>query len=673
MNQLAPTPTTAKKIEFGGYASIAEVLSRLRIVRRRVLTPKPRLSVSQWANQNAYLSAETSSSVGQFRSFKYQDEIMDSAADPLVRQLVVKKSSRVGYTRCLDNIVGYYIDQDPSPILLVQPTVEDAEGYSEEEIAPMIRDTKALRRHMIGGVKARDPSQKILRRRFSNGASIKFVGANSPRGFRRVTVRIVGFDEVDGFPVGGAGDEGDQIKLGIKRTESYWNSLAILGSTPTKKGRSRISSAYELSDKRRYHVPCPQCGQMQALKWSNLRWDKAEDGSHQPETAHFVCEAQGCIIEEREKKWMIDNGAWIAAAPFRGIAGFHIWSAYSLFPKAAWANLVQDFLDVKHDPTQLQTFVNTTLGEEWEDKAETVDPSQLETRGENYGPQSIPDGVALLTSGVDVQGDRLEATTLGFGIKEETWAIEHVTIFGDPSERQVWDDLDLFLRRSYYSETGQELRIRAACVDMGGHHTNEVLVFCRNRRSRRIFAIMGRDGPRPIWPRLASRAGKQLGNGNEIFFNVGVSTAKDTIYGRLRIAKHGPGYQHFPVGDPFNAAYFKQLTIERVVTRYKEGKPYRIWEKPSGARNEALDCYAYALAARLALPYRLDGKEGPALPAPPPPTEGDTVEGSEEVQTPAPVVRSGYEAAEPPAPRASAPVRHSSFQDTRGSNWFRRR
>jgi phage terminase large subunit GpA-like protein/intein/homing endonuclease len=568
-------------------------------------------------------------------------------------------------TRCLDNVVGYYIDQDPSPILLVQPRVEDAEDYSRTEIAPMLRDTPRLREIMGGEQKAKDPDQRILKRTFHNGASISFVGANSPGGFRRITARVIGFDEVDGYPEG-AGDEGDQIKLGIKRGESFWNRISIIGSTPTKKGSSRIAVAYEASDQRRYYVPCPHCNHMQTLKWANLRWDRDTEGNHMPETAHFVCEGSGCIIEEHSKPWMVECGEWRASKPFNGIAGFAIWSAYSLFPNAAWARLAKEFLEVRHNPLLLRTFVNTTLGEVWEDKAETVDASTLTTRGENYGPQSLPHGVMLLTAGVDVQGDRLEVTVLAFGVREECWAVEHDVLFGDPAQQAVWSELDQYLMRKYSREDGQELRIRAACIDIGGHHTNEVLAFCKRRRARRIFAVKGLAGPRPIWPKRFTRMSSNVGTGNEVFFGIGVDTAKDTIYGRLRIQKHGAGYTHFPVGLGFDAGYFGQLTCERVITKYKEGRGYRVWSKPEGARNEALDCYVYALAARMSLPYRLDGRE--VMAPPPPPPDPDTVEIMEERQEPEP---------DPPTPSppqpSTRPVRHSSFVGPRAGGWFNRR
>lgn len=215
----------AKSYERGS----ARFIERAQRAIAEALKPPPKLTLSQWANRYAHLSPETSADAGKFRAFGYQNGIMDSITDPSVKQVTVIKSARVGYTKILDHVVGYFIHQDPSPLLLVQPRVEDAEDYSRTEIAPMLRDTPVLA-EIAGDLKAKDSNQRILKRVFRNGASVAFIGANSPGGFRRITARVAAFDEIDGYPTGGAGDEGDQIALGIKRTESFWNREHILAA-----------------------------------------------------------------------------------------------------------------------------------------------------------------------------------------------------------------------------------------------------------------------------------------------------------------------------------------------------------------------------------------------------------------------------------------------------------
>jgi phage terminase large subunit GpA-like protein len=342
---------------------LAEALLR---ARREALAPPSLLSLSEWAAQHARLPAGANAMPGRFIAFEYQRGWLNAITDPAVRMVTVMKSARVGYTRVLDHAVGYFIHQDPSPILFVMPRIEDAEDFSRSEILPMLTDTPALA-ELTGDIKTRDASQRILKRMFRNGASIAFVGANSPAGFRRISARIVLFDETDGFPLE-VGFEGDQIALGIKRSETFWNRKIVVGSTPTLKYQSRVEKSFADSDQRHFHVPCPGCKHFQTLRFENLRWNKAPDGTHLPETAHFVCERNGCIIEEHHKPAMIAAGKWVARRPFNGHAGFHLWTAYSLFPNASWQNIATEFLAARKDPILLRTFVNTTRGETYEER-----------------------------------------------------------------------------------------------------------------------------------------------------------------------------------------------------------------------------------------------------------------------------------------------------------------
>jgi len=569
---------------------------------------------------------------------------MDAVTDPSVRQISVMKSARVGYTKILDHIVGYFIHQDPSPLLLVQPRVEDAEDYSRTEIAPMLRDTPVLA-EIAGDLKAKDSNQRIQKRVFRNGSSVSFVGANSPGGFRRITARIVAFDEVDGYPSQGAGDEGDQIALGTKRSESFWNRKIILGSTPTIDGVSRIQKAWEESDQRRYFVPCPHCGHRQTLKWENLKWERSEAGEHLPETAHFRCEEHGCRLEEHDKPGMIDAGEWIAGKPSSGHAGFHIWTAYSLFPNAAWKYLVAEWLRVYKDPGQKKTFVNLVLGEPHQEAVDVADPDVLRKRCEPYSFETMPSDVKLITFGADTQDDRIEVTFVGWGPQGEAWVARHEVIGGDTSKPAVWEQFDQLIVEPCVTDEGKVLVAQAGCIDSAGHRSEMVYKFCRDRKRRRIYPTIGRGNPDPanpkmIWPKTPSRTK----NSGDKPYTVGVDTAKDDISSRLAIVPdpNGPTARafHFPMVG-LSADYFEQLTSEHAVTSYVKNRPRRMWvPKAIGARNEAWDCLVLALAARLSLPIKLDRSPVRPVAAPKPERAADEPETAEIVSEraePAPI------------------------------------
>lgn len=555
--------------------------------------PPPKLTLSEWADAHAVLSAESAAEAGRWKTLAYQKGIMDAFTDPKVEMVVWMKSARVGATKIFNHLIGYHMHQDPCPIMVVQPTVEDAEGYSKDEIAPMVRDTPVLRT-LVSEPKAKDGSNTILLKQFPGGA-LQMVGANSARGFRRVSRRVVLFDEVDGYRASTL--EGDQIKLGIKRSEYYWNRKIGIASTPTTKDFSRVERWFNLSDQRRYFVPCPDCGHRQYLRWQQMKWEKGK-----PETAAYECENCKTLIPHRMKRWMVDRGEWRATAPATqpGLVGFHLWAGYSYSPNATWEQLVREFLEVKVDPDQLRTFVNTTLGEVFEvDYANKLSAEGLMARREAYEPGHCPKGVLLLTAGVDTQDDRLECSIWGWGAGEEAWLIWHQVIYGDPALPEVWGQLDQLLGAEWDAEEGPAHKVRQMAVDSGGHHAHSVYLYARERRQQGVIATKGsssRDQPVINKGRAVdiNWRGKLMKRGGQVF-SIGTDTTKTTLYGRLRHNSPGPGFIHFH--EAADEDFFNQLTAEKQQIKTQRGFTVKEWVKASGQRNEALDCFVYAYAA----------------------------------------------------------------------------
>jgi phage terminase large subunit GpA-like protein len=389
-------------------------------------------------------------------------------------------------------------------------------------------------------------------------------------------------DEVDRFPAS-AGSEGDPIQLGRKRTATFWNRKIIMVSTPTNKGSSRIEDAYQKSDKREYYVPCKHCHHDQKLKWGNVQWEEGK-----PETAGYMCESCGVLWTDTDRMWSVRNGQWVASEPFNGIAGFFINGLYS--PWTPLSEGVREFLSVKKNPEQLRVWTNTYLAELWEDAGERLEDFELAERREPM--PKVPDDVVVMTAGVDVQDNRLEISVIGWSGKgdDESYVIEHNTIYGDPSTQQLWTDLDSLLLKQYKTESGRNIGIRSACVDSGGHFTNSVYQYCKKNMGRRIFAIKGVGGEgKPISGRPSRNNVAKCP-----LFSIGVDTIKDIVFARLRINEEGSGYVHF--SDVLSDEYFKQLTAEKVVTKYHRGFKKRIYEKIR-PRNEALDCMVYAIAS----------------------------------------------------------------------------
>jgi phage terminase large subunit GpA-like protein len=514
---------------------------------------------------------------------------MNVLRDPSVERIVLMTSSQVGKTEILNNLIGYVIDQDPSPILLVTPTLELAETWSKDRFSPMVRDTPCLR-GKVAEAKTRDSGNTVLHKQFPGG-HITVAGANSAASLASRPIRFVLCDEVDRYPAS-AGTEGDPVSLAVKRSATFWNRKVVLTSTPGIRGVSRIERAWEESDQRRFFLPCPGCGAFQHLRWGQVKWDGSD-----PETARYVCEACGHELGDHDLNAALRLGEWRPMAPRHGAAGFHLNELYS--PWVPFAETVDAFFRAKEHRETLKVWVNTALGETWEEEGDSPDWISIKARAESYDLMTVPAGGLLLTAGVDVQNDRLAVVLRAWGRGEESWLVFWGEIFGDPVEDGVWAELDSLLLRRYRRGDGGDLGVLCAAVDSGGQRTQAVYEYAR-RRAPRVMAVKGAHVPgRPV---IAARPtaqdvswdGRRVPGGVQLW-QVGSDTAKGEIYARLKIAGPGPRFMHFPtgVGDQF----YEQLTAEKLVTRYTRGVPRVEWV--CLRRNEALDCEVYAYAAAL--------------------------------------------------------------------------
>ncbi|ALV25050.1 phage terminase, large subunit [Campylobacter iguaniorum] len=547
----------------------------------KALIPPKKLNVSQWADEYRILSSEASAISGKWNTSiaEYQRGIMDAFSDPAIHTVVWMSSAQVGKTEALLNIIGYFIDQDPSPMLLLQPTLEMATAFSKDRLAPMVRDTTAIT-SKVSDAKSKDSGNTILHKTFQGG-HITMAGANSPASLASRPVRVVLCDEVDRYPPS-AGSEGDPVNLAFKRTTTFWNKKRMLTSTPTIKGISRIEQAYEGSDMRKFYVPCQLCKEFQVLAWQNVVYEK-----NQPSTARYTCCKCGALWNDIEKKEAISKGKWQATSVSDGVAGFWLNELYS--PWVSMGDMVSNFLEAKKSVHTLKTFINTSLGETWEeDPGQRIEESELLNRREDY--ELIPNEALILTCGVDTQDDRLEGEIKAWGVGFESWGVKSFSIEGSPSQKQVWQDLDNIIKALYERQDGIKLKVSCTCIDSGGHFTDQVYKFCKLRSFDRVFAIKGSSvAGRPIIsrPSTSNKLGVKL-------FTIGTDTAKELIYSRLKLSEFGEGYMHF--NKTFDEKYFLMLTSEKLVMTLKKGRPVMEW-KPIRARNEALDYTVYNLAA----------------------------------------------------------------------------
>ena len=559
------------------------------------LKPKPRTTVWEWADEHREIPDVAGPEPGRWRTSRtpFLREIMYelSPASP-AEEIVCVKCSQIGATECLCNAIGFIIDRAPGPSIMLQPTDTAAKNYSKQRLAPTIRSTDVLR-EKVNEVKIRDSGNTIMLKEFPGGF-LMLTGANSPVGLASTPAGNLFLDEIDRYPAD-VGGEGDPVKLIEARADNFPGKKIAKFSTPTVKGGSRIWAEWLRSDQRKYHVPCVFCGAMQPLEFGRLKWEKDVDGKHLPETVMYECRDCGQLIPERYKTDMLEAGVWVKANPDSNIPGFHINALYKPLGWKSWSAIVAQFLDAKEDPAKMKVFMNTVLGELWEEKGEAVDAIPLMERREDYG-RKVPMQAGLLVAGIDVQGDGLEVIVIAWGERHESWTMEWTQIPGDPIHLEVWDRLDQYLRRVWVHEAGAPMRIEAIGIDTGGHHTEQVYSFvrkCRTQKSRdrlNIFALKGLNDPtKPVIGR-PTRTNKY----RIPLYGVGTIATKDAVMARLRNENVGPGYMHFPM--TVEEEYFKQLTGQKVVTRYKGNFPARVYIK-NYRKWDVFDATRYNLAA----------------------------------------------------------------------------
>lgn len=567
----------------------------------------PKLTVSQWADAHRGLAAGTSPEPGRWRTDRvpYTREPMDVMNDPDVEIGVLKWSSQVAKTEVLINIAGYYIDQDPSPQLFVMPDLNVADSFSRSRFGPTINATPRLLER-IGAHSSRSSSTTILEKNYPGG-DIVFAGANSPSSLASRPRRIVLFDEIDKYRAN-IGNDGDPIKQGFQRTQNFWNRKKVLASTPTIENLSQIDEWFKRSDQRYFEVPCDACGTFASLEWEQVVWDKKK-----PETARYECPHCKQRLDQGQIYRMVRHGHWKARAAFNGIAGFHVWAIYS--PWVTMAELAAEWESSEGRPGEEQTFVNLKLGRCYNPTKEantTVD--ELYARREDYGPgadgtYTVPPEVLLVTVGIDVQANRFEIQYLGWGEHDEKWVLDYAVHYGDPTDPRSFQAMDTAcLTRSFSHPLGGELQIEAVVVD-AGNWQQPVMEFVREMRAawRPYYATKGVGGP----GRQIIKESEQKFRGGAKLHILGVDDGKTVCYQELAVRPNpetGVSSYRVHFARHLEMSYFAMLLGEVVKIEFVNGRPVRKWVPKSGVRNEALDTFVGAMAARYVLSIDYDAR-----------------------------------------------------------------
>lgn len=559
----------------------------------RAIAPRKTLSVSQWADTERVLSSKGSAEAGRWRTARNPvlREPMDclSARSP-VRDVVCMFPIQLGKTEIALNFLGYVMDQNPGPTMVCLPGEVSMNKWIAQKLNPMIEETPAVRRALTTTA-TRDGANRREFKDFAGG-QVYLEHAGSPQRLKSTTVRNLIVDELDEFATSLTGGD-DPVAMLEGRTSAFpANYRRLYISTPQIRGLSRIEQLFVKSDQRRYHVPCPDCGHEQPLEWGGLHY--TPDGRE----CWYTCRECGAVIQEHHKPRMLELGRWVAGNPESAVRGYTVNGLYypiGLGPR--WLDLVRMWLDAQGDPAKLKTFVNDRLAEAWEDPAmRAVKHNIIADRAEPYPLRTAPAGVLAVTAGVDTQDNRLAVHITGWGRGMAAWTLDYVELPGDPADGEVWAQLTDLLNRGIAVDGGGLLTVEAVAIDAGGHRTEAVKHFVRQRRLRRCIAIFGavpNNAPVLSKPKLVDVNWKgQLDKRGVHIHHVGTVGIKHLLYSRLSTDADKPTESrlvHFSADLP--REYFAGLVSET----YNPAK--NRFDKRGGIRNEPLDTWVYSYAA----------------------------------------------------------------------------
>ena len=609
----------------------------------RLAKPETELTVSEFADKHRRVSAESGSPFpGAWLTARtpYLREPMDCLhPDHPSRRVTLKASAQTGKSELGVNWFCFIVDRAPGPMLTVLPTGAEAVKYNRVKLQPTI-DVSPPIRHRVRPENSRDEGASTTAfKRFAGGFN-QIVTASSSKGLQMISVRWLVLDEVSGYlrDVDGRGSPSSQARARQKAFGDLAKELAL--STPGMAGECEISDLYDASDRRRFYVPCPHCGDYGLLKYENML-------APSPATANraaFVCEGCGGVLEEPHRGPMVTNGRWVptwvpdgaepvpsvipaaeiaahAVQPCTGRVagrepGYAIWAAYS--PMESWTDIWERGQAARADPAMLKVFTQQDLGEPYEPKNDTPDWEKLLAVRKAWKRGVVPWPASVLTGFIDVQGNRFEWGLWAWGEGFQGWLVDRGIITHDYTEDAAWAAIDALTARKWPTASTREIDVLEWGIDTGAFTQ---ILYDRVSGRHALLATKGDNRPRAA-PLKKGRADLRSHSGRPIAgrrFNlafIGGFDLKLSVYEGLRSLVAGPepggawrpGTLHLP--DWVGEDELRQLTAEVLIDPrdYEAGAANkrrgaliktgerREWRKKPHQANEALDIVVGARA-----------------------------------------------------------------------------
>ena len=556
-----------------------------------------------WAEEEVYLPDGT-----RFRFRPAQRIIAESLFDPSLQSVNIRAFSGFGKTFLIAVAFGYVIEQLRREAAVMLPAQTVADDLVSNGVMPILDTTPIV----AGLLKRVDLKRSKI---WWNGGALFSVGANSAAQIRRLEASFLYADEIDSIKSDKA-DEGDKLQAFWKRGRGRKEVFKIATSYPSLKGFSKIDSLFDQSDGCRWFVNCCHCDFQYEMHHEQMRWTPGN-----PEGAKLICPSCGEEITDSQRKTMAERGMFLdknGNLPQPGVhRGYHIGcmshtgdnsSAFNGYLHEVAAEI--EAIAKADDPSKAKrVFINTmaseSFSEEFDEKPEL---DELYRRREDYDPnKELPDGVLMLTMGVDVQKNRMEYFVLGSGLNGEFWGIDYGVIHGSVKKTSTFNQLDRARIKKWKQASGNIISPACVFID-SGYEQGLVLDYTRQRMGARVYGVKGsRTLERPLVNHKPSKVGRPPAPQVQI----GTHAAKAEIYQALQLKPPAEGeafphgYWHFPKTEAFgetaggdSTGFFEMLTAED--SRLKKapgGEWLPFFENQNRSRNEAIDCAVYALAA----------------------------------------------------------------------------
>lgn len=666
-----------------GYADPAPVIYGAlagAMAEREVMWP------DEWADRNRFMAKGTSPLDNQYWKTDrapYLREPMRAWADEELRKLVLVFGSQVGKTEIWANCMLWEMCTAPCWYVIGLPSMDKAKEINERRIHPSILESPGIRQHLA---RKRD-ALSLSADEFQNGGLALFVGAGSNvQGKSTPAPRVIVDEVVEMTPefvklIKDRGKAYPNAKYGLSSTpgnEGEDIDPELVGcqvfehSVPCPHCHRFMALTFDL---------LRWGGEFEVVDEDGVRQTVTKHGSactadECKATARIACPNCGAECYDYHKPEMLARGVWLAegesatmARPDAAVAGVVMGECGHVLPADAdgepiveihnaqakrasrgyrinslysglmsWGQFAYDFADT-YGFEMDENFVRGYLAQAWAPPGDKPQAEELKsicqastyrlrTGGQRAGETvraPLPEGVRLLTVGVDIQKDEAWVHVVGWGAHcRESYLVD----FGPVPCREGYkleDVLGPVLERTYRTVDGRTLRPAMMAVD-SGFRTHDVYDFAMANRGRGVFPVKGQSGGvrnMLVSPTLidAYSDGRKRPHGVQLL-NVNTDAYKGMVTGAIKAsaakddkaqdvevdgaeAAQAVGMRHrihLPADCP--DTYRSHVTSERrqrksatkrAAARYASRNPYE-WVLLPGRRNEGFDTTVYQFA-----------------------------------------------------------------------------